>query len=161
MSPGAGQRPLPSPPPSALESADKCIYTKNWTLYPIRGKYIPFDAAAEVMKTAQYKWSQSEGWRPDLPSNKGERQDLVFALGARPLLQAGQLIDELRGHFKRKAAILGCSTSGEIVGDTVVDGSVIATVVDFVHTRLPTLSATITRGDAELFKKRQGCLARQ
>ena len=38
--PGAGQRPLPSPPPSALESADKCIYTKNWTVYPIRGKYI-------------------------------------------------------------------------------------------------------------------------
>jgi hypothetical protein len=57
-------------------------------------------------------------------------------------------------------AILGCSTSGEIVGATVVDGSVIATVVDFEHTRLPTRSATITRGDAELFKKRQGCLAR-
>ncbi len=67
MSPGAGQRPLPSPPPSALGSADKSIYTKNWTLYPIRGKYLPFDEGAEGMKTAQYKWSQSEGWRLDLP----------------------------------------------------------------------------------------------
>ena len=39
--------------------------------------------------------------------------------------------------------ILGCSTSGEILGDTVVDDSVIATTVDFEHTRLRTASATI------------------
>jgi hypothetical protein len=112
------------------------------------------------MRTTQYQWSQSDGWKPHLPTNRGAPQDAVFVFGARRLLQPGQLVDELRNNFKG-AAILGCSTSGEIVGDTVVDGSVIATVVDFVHTRLPTLSATITRGDAELFKKRQGCLARQ
>jgi hypothetical protein len=95
------------------------------------------------MKTKQYKWSQSEGWQPNLPSNGGERQDLVLIFGARPPLQAGRLIDELRAHFKG-AAILGCSTSGEIVGDMVVDDSVIATVVGFEHTRLRTASATIT-----------------
>ena len=49
---------------------------------------------------------------------------------------------ELRGHFKG-TAIVGCSTSGEIVGDTVVDDSVIATAVEFEHTRLRTTSAKI------------------
>jgi hypothetical protein len=95
------------------------------------------------MKTKQYKWSQSEGWMPDLPDGDVGRQTVVFIFGARPLIQAGELVDELRHHFKG-AAILGCSTSGEIVGDTVVDDSVIATAVEFEHTRLRTASATMT-----------------
>jgi hypothetical protein len=94
------------------------------------------------MKTAQYKWSQSDGWKPNLPTAEVERQGVVFVFGARPLIQAGQLVDELRGHFKGDA-ILGCSTSGEILGDTVVDDSVIATAVDFEHTRLRTASVPI------------------
>jgi hypothetical protein len=97
------------------------------------------------MKAAQYKWSQSDGWKPDLPSAEDERQRVVFVFGARPLIQTEELMDELRRHF-RGAAILGCSTSGEIVGDTVVDDSVIATAVDFEHTRLRTASATIAEG---------------
>jgi hypothetical protein len=99
----------------------------------------------KVMKTTQYKWSQNDGWKPDLPSSEIGRQDIVFVFGARPLLQAGELIGQLRNHFK-EATILGCSTSGEIVGDTVVDDSVIATAVDFEHTRLRTASATIAEG---------------
>jgi hypothetical protein len=95
------------------------------------------------MKTTQYKWSQSDGWKPNLPQGEVARQDVVFVFGARPLIQADELMDELRRDFKG-AAILGCSTSGEIVGDTVIDDSVIATAVDFEHTRLRTASTTIT-----------------
>jgi hypothetical protein len=58
------------------------------------------------------------------------------------LIETGELVSELRGQFKG-AAILGCSTSGEIVGNTVVDDSVIATAVDFEHTRLRTASVQI------------------
>jgi hypothetical protein len=97
------------------------------------------------MKTAQYQWSRSDGWTPDLPTLGVERQGIVFVFGARPLIQAGEPIDELRDHFKG-AAIIGCSTSGEIVGDTVVDDSVVATAVRFEHTQLRTASATITEG---------------
>ncbi|HSA79833.1 MAG TPA: FIST N-terminal domain-containing protein [Geminicoccaceae bacterium] len=95
------------------------------------------------MKTAQYKWSQNDGWNPGLPIGEVGRQAIVFVFGARPLIQAGELVGELRDRFKG-AEILGCSTSGEIVGDTVVDDSLIATIVDFEHTRLRTCSATIT-----------------
>jgi hypothetical protein len=94
------------------------------------------------MKTAQYQWSRSDGWTPNLPDLTVEQHGIVFVFGARPLIQAGELVGELRGHFKG-TAILGCSTSGEIVGDTVIDDSVIATAVEFEHTRLRTTSAKI------------------
>jgi hypothetical protein len=95
------------------------------------------------MKATQYKWSQSGSWKPDLPTSEADQQDVVFIFGARPLIQAGQAIDELRSRFKG-AAIIGCSTSGEIVGDSVVDDSIVATAVHFDHTRLQTASTTIT-----------------
>jgi len=99
------------------------------------------------MKTAQYKWSRSEGWQPNLPTGEVGRQSVVLVFGARSLMQTGELVGELRDHFKG-GAILGCSTSGEIVGDVVVDGSVIATVADFEHTRLRFASATIDEAKA-------------
>jgi hypothetical protein len=58
------------------------------------------------------------------------------------LLQAGELIEELRDHFKG-APVIGCSTSGEIVGDEVVDDTLVATAVHFNHTPLRTAFATI------------------
>ncbi len=94
------------------------------------------------MKTAQYQWSHSDGWTPNLPGFTVESPGMIFVFGARPLIQAGELVSELREHFKG-TAILGCSTSGEIVGDTVVDNSVIATAVTFDQTRLRTASAKI------------------
>jgi hypothetical protein len=99
------------------------------------------------MKTAQYKWSKSDGWRPNLPTGEVGRQRAVIVFGARPLIQAGDVVGELRDHFKG-AAMLGCSTSGEIVGAMVVDDSVIATVVDFEHARIRSASATIGEAKA-------------
>ncbi|MDY0885785.1 FIST signal transduction protein [Dongia soli] len=98
------------------------------------------------MKAAQYKWSQSDGLRPNLPAGEVGRQSVVFVFGARSLMQAGDLVGQLRDHFKG-ATMLGCSTSGEILGDTVLDDSVTATLVDFEHTRLR--SASVTIGEAK------------
>jgi hypothetical protein len=67
----------------------------------------------------------------------------VFAFGARSLLQEGKLVGELRDHLKG-VPVIGCSTAGEIVGDEVVDDSLVATAVGFDHTRLRTASATIS-----------------
>ena len=97
------------------------------------------------MKSLQYKWSQATGWKPQLPTSEVGQKVVMFVFGARPLLEAGQLVGELRDHFK-EATILGCSTSGEIFGDTVIDDSVIATAVEFEHTRTRAASATIAGG---------------
>ena len=110
------------------------------------------------MKTAQYQWSQSDGWTPDLPNLEVERQGVVFVFGARPLIQAGELVSELRGHFKG-AAILGCSTSGEIVGDTVVDDSVIATAVDVRAYAPADRLCEDRRGEVELRGRPGACSA--
>src|SRR5262245_37523174 len=99
------------------------------------------------MKTSQYRWSRSEGWRPNLPTGEVGRESVVLVFGARSLLKAGDLVGELRDHFKG-AAMLGCSTSGEILGDMVVDDSVIATIADFERTRLRFASATIGEAKA-------------
>ena len=99
------------------------------------------------MKTAQYKWSQNDGWLPNLPTGEVGQQSVAFVFGARTLMQAGDLVGELRDHFKG-AAILGCSTSGEIFGDMVVDDFVIATIVDFEHTPIRSASATIGEAKA-------------
>jgi hypothetical protein len=110
------------------------------------------------MKTAQYQWSRSDGWTPNLPDLTVEQHGIVFVFGARPLIQSGELVSVLRNHFKG-TSILGCSTSGEIVGDTVVDDSVIATAVEFEHTRLRTASAKI--GEAKSSYEVGQVLARQ
>jgi hypothetical protein len=94
------------------------------------------------MRTAQYKWCKNEGWVPDLLTAALSPHDIVFVFGARFLIQDGKVVRELRRRFEG-AAVIGCSTSGEIVGDEVVDDSVIATAVTFDHTRLRTASAKI------------------
>jgi hypothetical protein len=99
------------------------------------------------MKTAQYKWSQSEGWQPNLPTGEVGRESVVFVFGARSLMQAGNPVGELRDHFKG-AAMLGCSTSGEILGDSVIDDSVTATVANFEKTRFRSASEKIGEAKA-------------
>jgi hypothetical protein len=95
------------------------------------------------MRIAQCRWRKSAGWFPDLSLVGSNSPNIVFVFGARPLLQDGTLIRELRQHFEG-VAVVGCSTSGEIIGDEVVDDSVIATTVTFEHTRLRTADAKIT-----------------
>jgi hypothetical protein len=96
------------------------------------------------MEIAQCRWRKDTGWSPDLSGAGLSSPNLVVVFGARPLLQDGNLARELRQHFEG-AALIGCSTSGEIVGDEVIDDSVIATAVTFDHTRLRTADAKITQ----------------
>ena len=94
------------------------------------------------MRTSQYKWSRDFGWAPDLGSQEIQGEHIVFAFGARPLLQGGNLVAELRDSFK-DVPIVGCSTSGEILGDEVIDDSLVVTVVEFDHTQVRSAYAKI------------------
>ena len=96
------------------------------------------------MKIAQCRWRKGTGWSPEVSGARLSSPDLVFVFGSRSLLQYGSVIRDLRQHFEG-AAVIGCSTAGEIVGDEVIDDSVIATAVMFDHTRLRTADAKITQ----------------
>jgi hypothetical protein len=94
------------------------------------------------MRIAQYRWRKIPGWSPGLSPAGLSSPDIVFVFGTKLLLQDGKLIRELRQHFEG-AAVVGCSTSGEIVGDEVIDDSVIATAIAFDQTRLRIADAKI------------------
>jgi hypothetical protein len=99
------------------------------------------------VKIAQFKWCKEERWEPELSTAEWGSPDLVFVFGSRPLLQNGSVLRELRRHFEA-AVVVGCSTSGEIVGNEVVDDSVIATAVDFDSSRLRAADAKIADAKA-------------
>jgi hypothetical protein len=94
------------------------------------------------MRIAQYMWRKNTGWIPDLSPVGSSAPDIVFVFGARALLQEGDFIRDLRRHFEG-AAVIGCSTAGEIMGDEVIDDSVIATAVTFDQTQVRTADAKI------------------
>ena len=99
------------------------------------------------MQTTQYKWLQSSGWVPDLPTVEAGSPRIVLAFGARRLVQDGRLLAELRDRFPG-VALIGCSTSGEIIGDEVCDDSLVATVLGFDHTRFRTADVEIAEAQS-------------
>jgi hypothetical protein len=94
------------------------------------------------MIIAQYLWRKNTGWIPDLSPVGSSAPDIVFVFGARAFLQGGDFIRDLRRPFEG-AAVIGCSTAGEIMGDEVIDDSVIATAVTFDQTQVRTADAKI------------------
>ena len=95
------------------------------------------------MKIAQHKWSERHNWVPILASVQDDKQNIAFVFGSRSLMKRGELVQQLCDHWKG-ASVVGCSTSGEIVGDEVVDDSLVATVIGFDHTRSRVASVRTT-----------------
>jgi hypothetical protein len=62
-------------------------------------------------------------------------QTLVVAFGSTSLLDDHGPLDELRSTFPN-SHLVGCSTSGEIIGTTIQDDSLVVAVARFEHTRL-------------------------
>ena len=82
------------------------------------------------MRIEQRGWRPTTGWSPGSPSLLAERADLVFAFGAKDVLRCNRPLEELSARYP-EAAIVGCSTAGEIAGTRVSDDSLVATAVSF------------------------------
>ena len=95
------------------------------------------------MKITQHRWAEHHDWAPALAPVQDGKQNIVFIFGSRSLMKQGEAIQHLRNYWKG-ASVVGCSTSGEIVGDEVIDGSLAATVVGFNHTRSRVASVRTT-----------------
>jgi hypothetical protein len=89
--------------------------------------------------TAQ--WRPSTGWSAPLPDWDGPNT-LVLAFGAVELADRDGPLADLRAAYPN-ACITGCSTAGEIFGDTVVDDSLTVAVARFAHTRLSGISLPV------------------
>lgn len=85
------------------------------------------------METLQFRWTPSQdkhGW-----GNGGQGfsdADLVLAFADAPYFQTPDCYNELRSRFP-SACILGCSSSGSVLGNTLSDGDVVVTAVRLKH----------------------------
>src|SRR5215207_4207128 len=93
------------------------------------------------MDIATRRFSSNRGWLEALPELDSE-QTLVLAFGPADLERAASGIETLRETYPR-AAILGCSSAGEILGDTIHDGELCVAIVRFGSTRLRSAKAVI------------------
>ncbi|HYL49603.1 MAG TPA: FIST N-terminal domain-containing protein [Stellaceae bacterium] len=105
------------------------------------------------MRIEQRVWQTGAGWRI-AASDGAVAPALVLFFAAPGTLDNGRRFAELRALYPG-AAILGCTTGGEIADVDVLDGTVVATAIEFAHTRLAFAEATIERdGDSETAGRR-------
>ncbi len=95
------------------------------------------------MKIGQKLWTSSGGWKDELSQVFPSPPQLVFAFGARELLENQKYFDELKG-FYPDSHIITCSTAGEILGDHVRDNSIAVTAIYFEKTTVHCVEAVIT-----------------
>jgi hypothetical protein len=87
-------------------------------------------------------YTRGGGWASPLPQQMDSAKTLVLAFGAADYVDAPAPLEELRAAFPQ-ARILGCSTSGEIAGSRVMDGSLSAAVVRFERSDVATAAAAV------------------
>ncbi|MFO0984058.1 MAG: FIST N-terminal domain-containing protein [Planctomycetota bacterium] len=94
------------------------------------------------MKTEQWRWQATDAaWKPHGRAARIAPQ-IAFVFGEPSLLRRAELVPELRS-FWPGAVIVGCSTAGEICDTEVTDATLVATAVEFEHTRVMTALARL------------------
>lgn len=89
------------------------------------------------MKTTSYQWSATSGWDHDLSDRAADESvssTLVLAFCDPSVGDDSHALAELADSFPG-AVVAGCSTAGQISGETVSDVAILATVLDFGSTR--------------------------
>lgn len=94
------------------------------------------------MKTEQSIFSSSTGWIQKSDQKLSSLARLVFLFGNRKLLQKQQHIDAVKKAYPL-AEIVGCSTSGEICGEEVLNENIVCTAVFFENTTVEIASEPI------------------
>jgi len=105
------------------------------------------------MRIEQRVWRANTGWRI-AASDGGLAPALVLFFAAPGTLDDGKRFAELRA-FYPGAAFLGCTTGGEIADVDVLDGTIVATAIEFARTRLAFAEASVeTEGGSEAAGRR-------
>jgi hypothetical protein len=95
------------------------------------------------MHVEPFFYTQKNAWSvPALPDLDSE-QTLILLFGAPEYIDHQEPFKMLTDAYP-KSNIIGCSSAGEILEDSVADGSVVVAAVRFHHTDLKTASATVS-----------------
>lgn len=92
------------------------------------------------MKVNQYHFSE-ERW--DKAINDDDSVALVFAFGCRKSIKRDAVLMELCQRFPN-AHVVGCTTSGEISGTSILDDSIVASAIEFDNTKVDVQSVNLS-----------------
>jgi hypothetical protein len=95
------------------------------------------------MDLATRSWTPGPGWSEPLPVELDGEQTLVTAFGDPAIAGQPEAIHELTTAFPH-SRIIGCSTAGQILGDTLTDGTLVVGVARFADTRIDATVASVT-----------------
>ncbi|MFA5822345.1 MAG: FIST N-terminal domain-containing protein [Thermodesulfovibrionales bacterium] len=87
------------------------------------------------MKIEQKRWTEENGWVPELKGVVDEAVQLVLLFGSTQLLKDLAYIHDIKAAYP-KAHIFGCSTAGEICGTQVTDNSLVITAIKLESTQI-------------------------
>lgn len=86
------------------------------------------------MQIQQFFWDPLQGWTPELPVSDPHPQLVLFFAGKNAILSES-VYPQLRSSFPT-SELVGCTTSGEILGDDVTDETVVVSVISLEQTPL-------------------------
>ncbi|HQU85459.1 MAG TPA: FIST N-terminal domain-containing protein [Pyrinomonadaceae bacterium] len=98
------------------------------------------------MKIETYSYSEKNSWSDPFSAELDSPETLVVVFGASSFLDKPQILSELTESFP-KSKIIGCSTSGEILGETINDESLSVAVAKFEKTCLDLATAPISKAE--------------
>ena len=101
------------------------------------------------MELATALYRPSIGWAGPLQATSDSARTLVLAFGAADVADDARPLAELARAFPR-SQVLGCSTSGNILGEHVTDDGLVVAVARFEHTDLARAIATIANAGESL-----------
>ena len=87
------------------------------------------------MQIEQRVWTKTKGWSLRNDADTQAEFQLVILFADTGILKEKSFFGEVRKMYPG-AHLLGCSTSGEICGTNVFDGTIVATAVSFEKTRI-------------------------
>lgn len=99
------------------------------------------------MQLEQLHWSADSGWQPIIGPYLGAEAHLVLLFAAPGILRDPACYAAVRLRYPA-AALLGCSTGGEICGTRVFDDTAVVTALHFAHTRVRTVQVSIPTPEA-------------
>ncbi|MFA5997033.1 MAG: FIST N-terminal domain-containing protein [Candidatus Paceibacterota bacterium] len=95
------------------------------------------------MKIEQKQWTPKENWKTLTAIPLPSEPQLVLAFGARPVLGDQVRFEEIKSMYPH-SHIVTCSTSGEILGTEVSDGTISLTAIYFEKTGVQVSQTEIT-----------------
>lgn len=92
------------------------------------------------MKTEQLIWNEKAGWKTIKP--QALNPQLVLYFGSRTVLESKERFYEIKTRYP-DSLLVGCSTSGEIMGEEVFDETIVLTAIEFAKTPINVASLLV------------------